>query len=115
MDDVLNYILSHIQLHSPTLIRFLSPFSHSTGKSSDEIILDMCADMMKNVPVQVQDEDEAASPGQAAPLSYEDMLNVSKGIDLKRVKKKLKVADPVKKKDGGGRSMDMYCQMFFGC
>ena len=35
-------------------------------------------------------------------LGYEDMLNVSKGIDLKRVKKKLKVADPVKKMDGGG-------------
>ena len=74
-----------------------------SGLSSDEVIVEMCVDMLRSVPPHVQDaEQEAVSAGQGAPLCYTDMIKLSNGQDLTSIKKKLKVPEPPKKKDGTG-------------
>lgn len=67
-------------------------------------MVDICVDMATRIPGVVQRTKlEEQYPGQGLPLSYTDMIKLSNGIDLNNIRRKLRIPEMVKRKDGGGR------------
>lgn len=60
----------------------------SSGKSNDEIVLEMAADMLKKIPEVVDLEDDEPKPGQPPRLSLSDIVKIGTGVDPKVIKKK---------------------------
>ena len=70
-------------------------------------MMDLCRDMLKRVPPFVQDDDQTLEPNPALPpLSYRDMLKLVSGVEVHKIKKKLKIPDPPKRKDNAAEVRD---------
>ena len=84
----------------------LCMFTCRSGKTSDEVMMDLCHDMLKRIPPFVQDDDENTDSSAQYTLCYRDMLKLVSGVDLLRIKKKLKVPDPPKRKENSPEVRD---------
>lgn len=77
--------------------------NYSSAKTSDELVLDMAADMVKNIPEVIETQDPDPRPASQQPQpTLQDIVTIGNDMDLKKFKRKPAAGGSKKAKDNSG-------------